>query len=575
MTQALSLINQSSTAENSNAAAYPIAEQIMASTHKVENQPPMLENYNQYLQDEALIEAIVREGAEWAEQSLIRFGATTGSREKINWGIQANTNKPTFASHNQYGQRIDEVTFHPAYHRFMRDSKAQLIHALPWLESKTGANVARAGLFYLQTQAEAGHLCPITMTHACITTLRKQAPVAQEWQEKILSPIYDPRNIPHFKKNGLTIGMAMTEKQGGSDVRTNTTKAYPIGKTGTGECYELVGHKYFVSAPMSDGFLMLAHAQGGISCFLVPRWRPDGSKNPLMITQLKDKMGNVSNASCETELRGAFGWLIGEEGRGIANILEMVALTRFDCMIGSAAGMRQAVTQITHHCHYRSAFGKTLAQQPLMQNVLADLALESEAALAFSMRIARAQDNAKDDPSAAMFVRLATAVGKYWICKRAPAHAYESMECIGGSAVMENSMMPRLYRDAPVNTIWEGSGNIQCLDVLRVISKEPDSLTAVFTAINQAKGEHKLLDQAIHSLPEIFDHKQSLEYRARQITEHLALTLQAAILVQNGNALISDTFIQARFGNTNGHVYGTLPTGIDCQAIIERARVDI
>ena len=554
---------------------YPKAAQILASTHKVENQPPVLENYNQYLQDQALVEAVKREGATWAEQSLIDFGATTGSREKIAWGFQANSNKPTFASHSQYGERIDEVSFHPAYHQFMRDSKAQQLHALPWLENKAGANVKRAALYYLQTQAEAGHLCPITMTHACIATLRKQPSLAKEWQDKILNPIYDPRNIPHSEKNGLTIGMAMTEKQGGSDVRTNSTTAYPIGRTGAGECYELVGHKYFVSAPMSDGFLMLAQTQGGISCFLVPRWRPDGSKNPLQLTQLKDKMGNVSNASSETELRGAFGWLIGEEGRGIANILEMVALTRFDCMIGSAAGMRQAVTQITHHCHYRAAFGKPLSQQPLMQNVLADLTLEAEAALAFSMRIARAQDCAKNDPVEAMLVRLSTAIGKYWICKRTPAHAYESMECIGGSGVMENSMMPRLYRDAPINTIWEGSGNVQCLDVLRAIHKAPESLEAVFSLVNQAKGEHVLLDQAINALPVMFNDKATLEYRARAITEHLALTMQAAILVQSGNALISDAFIQARLDNTKGHVYGTLPTGIDCQAIIERARVKL
>jgi putative acyl-CoA dehydrogenase len=561
--------------KSSDKSVYPKAEQVLSSTHTVENQPPLLENTNQYLQDQALVEAVKREGAAWAEQALTEFGATTGSRAKIDWGIQANANKPTFASHNQYGERIDEVSFHPTYHQFMSDSKAHQIHALPWNENKAGANVKRAALFYLQTQAEAGHLCPITMTHACIATLRKQPSVATAWQDKILNPIYDPRNIPHTEKTGLTIGMAMTEKQGGSDVRTNSTKAYPIGKTGAGQCYELVGHKYFVSAPMSDGFLMLAQTQGGISCFLVPRWRPDGSKNPLQLTQLKNKMGNVSNASSETELRGAFGWLIGEEGRGIANILEMVALTRFDCMIGSAAGMRQAVSQITHHCHYRSAFGKTLSQQPLMQNVLADLALEAEAALAFSMRIARAQDEAKQDPSAAMLVRLSTAIGKYWICKRAPAHAYEAMECIGGSGVMETSMMPRLYREAPINTIWEGSGNVQCLDVLRAINKEPESLNAVLSLVNQAKGEHVLLDQAVNALPAMFADKSTLEYRARAITEHLALTMQAAILVQNGNALISDAFIQARFGNTKGHVYGNLPAGIDCHAIIERARVKL
>jgi putative acyl-CoA dehydrogenase len=564
-------MTQANTAETQH---YPVAAKIMAYTHTVENQPPLLENYNSYSQDLALVEAVHREGASWAQSRLDKFGATTGSREKIDWGIAANANKPTFCSHDQYGQRVDEVTFHPAYHQLMCDSKAQELHSLPWNETGPGANVTRAALYYLQAQVELGHLCPITMTHACIPTLRKQPDIAKQWQEKILNPHYDPRNIPHVEKQGLTIGMAMTEKQGGSDVRTNSTKAYPIGSAGPGEAYELVGHKYFVSAPMSDGFLMLAQTEGGISCFLVPRWRPDGSKNPLQLNQLKDKMGNVSNASSETELRGAYGWLIGEEGRGIANILEMVALTRFDCMMGSAGIMRQAVTQITHHCHYRSAFGKKLSDQPLMQNVLADLALESEAALALSMRIARAQDNAGSDTAEAMLVRLGTAVGKYWVCKRTPAHAYEAMECIGGSAVMENSMMPRLYREAPINTIWEGSGNVQCLDVLRAVRKEPESLQAILDEIGQAKGAHPLLDSAIKQLPDMFQDTDTMEYRARRITEKLALGLQASILVQNGNALISDSFIQARLGDGSGHVYGMLPTGIDCKAIIERARIE-
>jgi len=560
--------------DTSETITYPMAEKVMAYTHKVENQPEKLENYNQYTQDKALTEVVEREGISWAEPEIKAFGLTTGSEEKINWGHQANTNKPTFVTHDQYGQRIDEVTFHPSYHQLMADSKANGIHSLPWVEKKPSANVVRAVLYYLQMQVEAGHLCPITMTHACIPTIRKQPNIAEEWQQKILSPIYDPRNIPHMDKKGLTIGMAMTEKQGGSDVRTNSTKAYPVNGAGSGKAYELVGHKYFVSAPMSDGFLMLAKAQNEISCFLVPRWRPDGSKNPIQINQLKDKMGNVSNASCETELRGAFGWLIGEEGRGIANILEMVALTRFDCMLGSAACMRQAVSQITHHCYHRSAFGNKLSDQPLMQNVLADLALEAEAALALSMRIARAQDNSNNDPDDAQLVRLGTAIGKYWVCKRTPAHAYEAMECIGGSAVMENSIMPRLYREAPINTIWEGSGNVQCLDVLRAIKREPHALDVMLKIINQAKGENSLLDKTMTQLPHLFKDSDTLEYRARQITEQLALCLQASILVQNGSSLMSDSFIQARLGDSSGHVYGTLPTGIDCRAIINRARLE-
>lgn len=554
---------------------FPQAEAVKAYTHKVENQPVPLVAYNQFSQDIALVEATKREGAQWALTKLERFGATTGSQEKIKLGFQANANKPTFTSHDQYGNRVDKVSFHPSYHHFMADSKAYQLHALPWINNQLGANVARASFYYLQTQAEAGHLCPITMTHACIATLKKEPSLAKTWQEKVLSPVYDPRNVPHMEKQGLTIGMAMTEKQGGSDVRTNSTQAYPIGQRGSGEAYELVGHKYFVSAPMSDGFLMLAQTAGGIGCFLVPRWRPDGSKNPLQINQLKDKMGNVSNASSETELRGAFGWLIGEEGRGIANILEMVALTRFDCMIGSAATMRQAVTQAIHHCTYRKAFGAKLVEQPLMQNVLTDLVLESDAALALSMRIAKAQDLAQYNKTEAMLVRIVTAIGKYWICKRTPAHTYEAMECIGGSGVMENSMMPRLYREAPINTIWEGSGNIQCLDVLRAINKEPATLEAVFDLINQGKGADSNLDKAITTLPELFKDKASIEYRARHICEQLALTLQASILVQANNNLISDAFIQARFTHNKGNVYGTLPKGIDCQAIIERARVNV
>ena len=558
-----------------SAPDYPISEEVRANTHLVENQPPPLENYEAYCDDLALKEAVHREGAGWAEASLESFGKTTGSREKIDWGIYANANKPIFASHSQYGQRIDEVTFHPSYHQLMSDSKANGLHSLPWLEHKPGAYVARSAAYYLQGQIEAGHLCPITMTHACIPTLRKQANIADEWQTKILNPIYDSRNLPHFEKEGLTIGMAMTEKQGGSDVRTNSTKAYPIGIDGPGQAYELVGHKYFVSAPMSDGFLVLAQAVGGISCFLVPRWRPDGTKNPIQLNQLKDKMGNVSNASSETELRGAFGWLIGEEGRGIAHILEMVALTRFDCMLGSAAIMRQAVTQILHHCAYRSAFGKKLIEQPMMQNVLADLSLESEAALALSMRIARAQDCKTGDPIESMLVRLGTAVGKYWVCKRTPAHAYEAMECIGGSAVMENSLMPRLYREAPINTIWEGSGNVQCLDVLRALRKEPELLDAYLVMVNRVRGEHRILDSAIDKIPNLFKDSDSLEYRARHITEHLALTLQASVLVANGNDMLSDGFIQARMNEGSGHVYGMLPVNIDCKGIIERNQISV
>jgi len=367
----------------------------------------------------------------------------------------------------------------------------------------------------------------------------------------------------------------MTEKQGGSDVRANSTRAYPLSQPGPGQAYELVGHKYFVSAPMSDGFLALAKTDAGISCFLVPRWRPDGTKNPIQINQLKDKMGNASNASCETELRGAYGWLIGDEGRGIANILEMVAMTRFDCMLGSASGMRHAVAQVTHHCQHRSAFGAKLIDQPLMQNVLADMTLESEAATALSFRIARALDQSDNDPAEQLLVRIGTPVGKYWICKRVPDLTYEAMECIGGSGVMETSIMPRLYREAPVNSIWEGSGNVQCLDLLRAINKSPESLDVLLSEISLAKGENRLLDNAISQLNKTFGNRSDLEYQARSTVEQMALALQASLLIRTGNSLVSDAFCAARLSERSGHVYGMLPRGINCKALIERARPQV
>ncbi len=551
---------------------YPIAEKSAANTHVVENQPPYLQNYNMFSADTALVEAVKREGAVGAEATLGKFGRLCGSTERIHWGVQANANKPRLHTHDRYGNRIDEVEFHPAYHQLMSAAIVNGVHALPWTRPGQGSNVTRAVLFYLQTQVEAGHLCPITMTFACIPTLNKQTNLAEQWIPKITSRHYDPRNVPHTEKDGLTIGMAMTEKQGGSDVRKISTHAYPVGTVGPGEAYELLGHKFFVSAPMCDAFLMLAQAAGGISCFLVPRWRPDGSKNPIQINQLKDKMGNASNASCETDLRGAYGWLVGDEGRGIANILEMVALTRFDCMVGSSAGMRQAVAQVTHHCHYRSAFGAKLENQPMMQNVLADLALEAEAAMVMCMRTARALDNAANNDSEALLIRISTAVGKYWICKRAPAHAYEAMECIGGGALMENSLMPRLYREAPVNSIWEGSGNVQCLDVLRAMQKEPDSLEVFLADIAAAKGQNKLLDRCLEKIQATFSHRSELEYQARSIVEKMALAMQAALLIQAGNSTVSDAFCAARLGEESGHVYGMLPKGIDCRALIDRAR---
>ena len=543
-----------------------------ADTHQVENQPQPLQDYNLYQADAALRESVAREGAAWAEDELQAFGKLAGSQEVIELGFQANENKPVLHTHDRYGRRIDEVRFHPAYHRLMQIAIEHGLHASHWSDPKDGAHVARAAKYYLHSQVEAAHCCPITMTSAVIPSLRLQPDVAAHWEPKILARHYDWRNVPAEQKTGITIGMAMTEKQGGSDVRANTTRAYPFGSGGPGQAYELVGHKYFVSAPMCDAFLVLAQAPGGLSCFLLPRWRPDGSKNPLQIQRLKNKMGNVANASSETELRGAYALMIGEEGRGVATILKMVSMTRFDCMIGSASGMRQAAAQALHHCAQRSAFGKRLSEQPLMQNVLADLVIENEAALAMTMRMARALDRMENDPSERLLMRMGTAVGKYWICKRTPGHAYEAMECIGGSGVMEDSIMPRLFRESPVNSIWEGSGNVQCLDMLRAMQREPASLETFMAELRLAAGANKHLDRFVAQLVGEFADLDELEYRARTVVEKMALALQGALLVRHGNPNVADGFCASRLsGKSSGLVYGNLPRGVDCAAIIKRA----
>ncbi len=542
----------------------------LAETHRVENLSNDLADYNMYSQDTALGEAVQREGAAWAQGDLNAFGAIAGSADYLELGRLANKYIPEFDSHDRFGNRIDLVSFHPAYHQLMKTAIEHGLHSSPWTEPRVGAHVARAARNYLHTQVEAGHGCPITMTFAAMPTLRLQPDLMRIWGPKVTARVYDPRNVPAEQKQGLTIGMAMTEKQGGSDVRSNSTRAYPVGIGGPGQTYELVGHKYFVSAPMCDAFLVLAQTSVGLSCFLLPRWRPDGTKNAMQILRLKKKMGNASNASSETELRGALAWMVGEEGRGVRNIIEMVSMTRFDCMIGSSAGMRMATSQALHHCSVRSAFGKVLNQQPLMQNVLADLALESEAALTLSMRMARALDQRSDEQED-LLVRLVTAVGKYWICKRTPNHAYEAMECIGGSGVMEDSMMPRLYREAPVNTIWEGSGNVQCLDVLRAISKTPAVMDAFFAEVGLAKGANPALDQLVTGLVKDRKELRDVEYRARDLVDRMALALQASLLIRHAPSFVSDAFCQSRLQQTGHHNYGTLPRGVDCAAILTRA----
>ncbi len=542
----------------------------LADTHEVVNVSRELADYNAYDEDRALREAVRREGAGWADAALSRFGALTGSAEYLALGVQANRFGPELDTHDRFGRRIDQVNFHPAYHRLMATAIEHGLHSAPWTEARAGAHVARAAHCYLHTQVDAGHGCPITMTFAAVPSLRTTPELARAWEPKITARVYDPRNLPQEHKAGLTVGMAMTEKQGGSDVRANSTLAHPLGADGPAQAYELVGHKYFVSAPMCDLFLVLAQAPGGLSCFLLPRWRPDGSKNPLQVLRLKRKMGNVSNASSETELRGALAWMVGEEGRGVRTIIEMVAMTRFDCMVGSAAGQRAAVAQALHHCALRSAFGRTLNRQPLMMNVLADLVLEHEGSLALAMRIARALDD-RDDLHEDLLVRLVTAVGKYWICKRTPQHAYEAMECIGGSGVMEDSPMPRLFRESPVNAVWEGSGNVQCLDVLRAATKTPAAVGAFFDEVDRSRGANAALDRWVLALKNELSDPSDLEYRARGLVDRMALAIQAALLVQHAPAMIGDAFCASRLGGEGHRQFGTLPRGVDCAAIIERA----
>jgi putative acyl-CoA dehydrogenase len=549
---------------------YPSDSPDLAITHEVTNQPPALENYNLFGQDTALQEAVAREGAAHAAAELERFGAWTGAASTIELGFQANANKPTFDTHDRFGHRIDQVNFHPAYHQLMTKAMEEGLHSSPWAQPGPGAHATRAAKYYMHSQVEAAHCCPITMTFAAVPSIRKQPELAALWEQKILANQYDPSNRPDTEKQSVTIGMAMTEKQGGSDVRANSTRAYPIGAGGPGQAYELVGHKWFVSAPMCDAFLVLAQTGSGLSCFLMPRWRPDGSKNPWQVQRLKNKMGNVANASSEAELRGALAWMVGEEGRGVPTIIEMVAMTRFDCMIGSSAGMRQAIAQATHHCRHRSAFGQPLNRQPLMQNVLADLALESEAALTYTMRVARALDNQHLEHER-LLARLATPVGKYWICKRTPNHAYEAMECLGGNGVMEDCIMPRLLRESPVNAIWEGSGNVQCLDTLRALQKEPDTLDAFFSEAGLARGADRRFDRFLAQLQNDFADISDFEYRARNLVDRLALAMQASLLLRHSAPASADAFCASRLEYTGGLNYGNLPSGLNTTGIIDRA----
>jgi putative acyl-CoA dehydrogenase len=452
----------------------------------------------------------------------------------------------------------------------MRRAMAFEIHNLPWREPRPGAHVARTAMHSMLSQVEAGSCCPLTMTFACLPTLRHQPEVAKEWEPRVLGTEYDPHSAPAEGKSAVLIGMAMTEKQGGSDVRANSTRATPLGAGGAGEAYELVGHKWFCSAPMCDAFLTLAQTERGLSCFLAPRWRPDGTRNAIQIERLKDKLGNRSNASSEIEYRGAWARMVGEEGRGVRTIIEMVHHTRLDCVSGSAGLMRQALAQALHHARHREVFGRRLIDQPLMRNVLADLALESEAATALMLRLARAYDSVSDDPGEAAFARIATAVSKFWVCKRAPFMITEAMECLGGNGYVEESILPRLYREAPVNAIWEGSGNVISLDVLRAMVREPDSVPALLAELRCARGGDARLDAWIEDVEAEIADPADAELRARIVVEKLALALQASLLVRHAPTPVAEAFCAARLGGS-GRVFGTLPPGTHLEPILDRA----
>ncbi len=547
-----------------------VSDQIaMAETHDVFNQPTPLENYNAYASDEVLQHYVKVFGGGWGSERLAGYGQLVGS-ELLVAGFDANKYKPEFETHDRFGRRIDQVNYHPSYHQLMSAAIEAGHHSLPWTHQKPGSHVIRAGIEYMHSQADPGSGCPLTMTFAAVPALQHQADIAKDWIPKITANVYDGRNIPFFEKQGLTIGMAMTEKQGGSDVRANTTRAYALGPGGPGQAYEIVGHKWFCSAPMCDAFLVLAQTDSGLSCFLLPRWRPDGSKNAMYIQRIKNKMGNVSNASSEVEYRGAFAWMIGEEGRGVRTILEMVSMTRFDCMVGSSALMGLASAQAIHHTGGREVFGKNLHRQPLMQNVLADLAIESEAALAISMRLANALDHS-DDESEQLLLRLGTAVGKYWICKRTAQHTYESMECIGGVAVVEDNVLARLYRESPINAIWEGSGNVQCLDVARAMSREPAVLEAFMQELEKGRGMFDEFDTRLHALKQGFSKNGLAESQLRQVVESMALLWQGATLIQFSTQDVAHAFVRSRLGGQGGHMYGTLSQDAAMELIIARA----
>lgn len=550
----------------------PLRPSAELPTHDVINMPPHLGDQDLWSFDRALREGVSREGAGWAESRLACFGKLTGAADTFAKAEQANRHVPELKTFDRYGMRINQIVFHPAYHDLMRLAIENEVPSFAWNHERPGAQVGHAAQTYMFNQAEGGVMCPMAMTYSAIPVLRANPGAGDSWIPRLLSTSYDPRDIPVTEKSGATIGMFMTEKQGGSDVRSNSTRAAAISTaTGEGAEYALTGHKFFCSAPMSDAFLTLAYTEAGLSCFLVPRWTPGGERNNLTIQRLKDKLGNRSNASSEIEFEDTWGIMIGPEGRGVRTIIDMVQGNRIYCAVSSAALIRQGLVQALHHTTHRSAFQKRLIQQPLMRNVLADLAVESEAALVLALRVARAMDEAATDETSAALARIGTAIAKYWNCKRAPGHNFEALECHGGPGYIEESIMPRLYREAPVNSIWEGSGNVVCLDVLRAMHQEKGAVSAIEAELETARGGNAALDSAIDMLMDELEQTDDLELRARRLTELMAVTLQGALLVRHAPAAIADAFCNSRLGSRWTGTYGTLPPSADLGAIIDRA----
>ena len=550
---------------------------MAASTHTVTNQAPPLVGHNVYTSDLALVEGVRRHAS--AEQhneihaELTRLGGAAGSAQVQRWGEQANTYPPVLRTHNRYGQRIDEVDFHPAWHRLLGHAVNHGLTGDAW--TRPDGHLRRAAAFIVWTQAEAGHCCPLSMTHAAVPALRAEPALAEEWVPRLTSRGYQSELRPAAEKVGCLAGMAMTEKQGGSDVRANTTRAEPLSAPGE---YLLTGHKWFCSAPMSDAFLVLAQAcrpggePAGLTCFLLPRVRPDGTRNPFLIQRLKDKLGNRSNASAEVEFEASWAHRVGPEGRGVATIIEMVAATRLDCVSGSTAIMRQAVSQAIHHAAYRSAFGRRLITAPLMENVLADLALEAEAATITALRLAAAYDASERSEQEQHLRRIAIPIAKYWITKRCPPLVAEALECLGGNGYVEESGLPRLFRESPVNSVWEGSGNVCALDVLRALRREPETLNAFLLEIGRARGADHRFDTAVKDLLADLADLDGIEARCRRLVERMALVLQGALLLRYAPAPVADAFCASRLGGEWGAAFGTLPRGLDLPGIIERAQ---